>query len=114
MIVMAQKIIADTEKILLQLLKSRGIRTKQIVFFGSVPQGRQNADSDIDLIIVSEDFHGRNIFQRLAKARGVHRELVKHFRRPFDILYYSPAEWEQVCSPVVMHAKTKGQVIYQF
>jgi hypothetical protein len=46
---MAQKLIADTEKILLQLLKARGIRTKQIVFFGSVPQGRQNADSDIDL-----------------------------------------------------------------
>ncbi|MEI6613367.1 MAG: nucleotidyltransferase domain-containing protein [Chrysiogenales bacterium] len=107
---MAQKLIADTEKILLQLLKARGIRTKQIVFFASVRQGRHNADSDIDLII---DFHGHDIFQRLAKARGVHQELVKHFRRPFDILYYSPAEWEQACFPVVMHAKTKGQVIYQ-
>lgn len=85
----------------------------KIVFFGSVPQGRHNADSDIDLIIVSEDFHGHDIFQRLAKARGVHRELVRHFRRPFDILYYSPAEWENTCSPVVMHAKTKGQVIHQ-
>ena len=110
---MAQKIIADTEKILLQLLKARGIKAKQIVFFGSVPQGNYNADSDIDLIIVSEDFHGHDIFQRLAKARGVHRELVRRFRRPFDILYYSPTEWEQACSPIVMHAKTKGQVIYQ-
>lgn len=85
---MASKLISDIEKNLLQLLKARGIRTKQIVFFGSAPQGRHNADSDIDLIIVSEDFHGHDIFQRLAKARGVHRELVRHFRRPFDILYY--------------------------
>lgn len=110
---MAQKIIADTEKILLKLLKARGISAKQIVFFGSIPQGRHNANSDIDLIIVSEDFHGHDIFQRLAKTKGIHRELVKHFRRPFDILYYSPAEWEQACSPIVMHAKTKGEVIYQ-
>ncbi len=108
---MASKLIPDIDKILLQLLKARGIRTKQIVFFGSVPQGRQNADSDIDLIIVSEDFYRHDIFQRLAKARGVHRELVKHFRRPSDILCYSPAEWKQACSPIVMHAKTKGQVI---
>ena len=110
---MAQKIVAETDKFLLALLKSRGVKVQRILLFGSLSRGRRNKNRDIDLIVVSEDFHGRDIFQRLAKTKGIHRELVKRFRMPFDILYYSPSEWEESRSPIVMHAKTQGKIIFQ-
>ena len=40
---------------------------KKLIFFGSRASGRPHKDSDIDLIIVSDDFREMNVFERNAK-----------------------------------------------
>lgn len=43
---------------------SKGIKIKEVVFFGSRAAGKEKGDSDFDLIIVSDDFKNLNYFQR--------------------------------------------------
>ncbi|MBK5190669.1 MAG: nucleotidyltransferase domain-containing protein [Methanosarcinales archaeon] len=40
---------------------------KSIIFFGSTAAGKATAESDIDLIIVSDRFKGMNFIKRAAK-----------------------------------------------
>ena len=46
-------------------LKSLGITVQKTILFGSFARGNARKDSDIDLIIVSEDFKKMNLRQRL-------------------------------------------------
>lgn len=100
------------EKSLMDLLKRKGIRVSKIVLFGSYAKGEGKEDSDIDIIIVSEDFRGKDIFDRVKITRGVHRGLVKEFMKPFDLIYYSDEEWETGSSSIINEAKEYGEVIY--
>lgn len=46
-------------------LKNLGITVDRAILFGSFARGKARKDSDIDLIIVSEDFKKMNLRQRL-------------------------------------------------
>ena len=56
-----KKIIDDYKLI----LKKLGITVERTILFGSFAKGNPRKDSDIDLIIVSEDFKKMNLRQRL-------------------------------------------------
>ncbi len=102
----------EIKNVLCQLLKERGIRVNKIVIFGSFIKGRFKKNSDIDVIIVSQDFKNKDIFQRVKLATGIGRELVKRFKAPFDLLYYSDEEWEDKNFLIINEAKRNGKVIY--
>jgi len=53
------------------------------------------------LVLVSPAFEGKDIFQRTAMLKGVHRELVKRFRMPFDIVFCSVNDWLNSNSPLL-------------
>lgn len=42
-----------------------GVKTERVILYGSYAQGKAREDSDIDLIIVSKDFEGKNLRERL-------------------------------------------------
>ena len=65
----------------------------RIVLFGSCASGREREGSDIDIIVISKAFENKDIFQRVAMAKGVHGDLVAQLRRPVDLLFYSESEW---------------------
>ena len=46
-------------------LKALGVTVERVILFGSFAKGNPRKDSDIDLIIVSEDFRKMNLRQRL-------------------------------------------------
>ncbi|MEW6202421.1 MAG: nucleotidyltransferase domain-containing protein [bacterium] len=99
-------------KILSKLFKQRGLSIYKIVVFGSVAKGKSGKDSDIDLIIVSKDFRGKDIFKKVELTTGIGRELVKKTNKPFDIMYYSDIEWDNGHSLIINAAKREGEVIY--
>jgi predicted nucleotidyltransferase len=109
---MVKKEIVETEKTLRKLLKKRGIDANKIVIFGSYAKEEQKKDSDIDVIVVSEDFRNKDIFAKINLTKGIHRELVKKIKKPFDIMYYSDIEWEEGCSLVINAAKEEGFILY--
>jgi uncharacterized protein len=107
----AEKVIETTGSLLRELLEKRGIRIEQIVLFGSLTEGSTQPDSDIDLIVVSDDFSHDDIFERSRKTRGIHRELVRRLHIPIDLLYYSSREWRAASSPILKEAKTHGRLL---
>jgi predicted nucleotidyltransferase len=47
------------------MLKQLGITPERIIVFGSQAQGRANEYSDIDVVVISEDFAKLNLRERL-------------------------------------------------
>jgi hypothetical protein len=58
-------------------------------FFGSRSQSTAPDDSDVDEMLVSPAFEGKDIFQRVKMMKGMHRALVRRFNVPFDLVFCS-------------------------
>ncbi|HUT32043.1 MAG TPA: nucleotidyltransferase domain-containing protein [Planctomycetota bacterium] len=85
------KRIADTIERLQRSLGQLGIRAERIVLFGSHATGTADEHSDIDLAVISGDFGGLDMLQRLETV-GV------AFARagimgPVEALAYTPEEY---------------------
>jgi len=96
-------------EVLKPLLEQRGLEADKIVLFGSYARQAENKDSDIDLIIVSKNFRNKSLFERVKLTTGIGRSLVKKFRKPFDLLFYSDLEWKNAQSIVIDAAKREGR-----
>ena len=105
---MAKRKYIKAIRTLRNLIKQRGLDINRIIVFGSYARGEEKKGSDIDIIIVSRDFEGKDIFDRVEIASGLHRELVEKTMMPADIMYYSPTEWEQGNSLIINQAKEEG------
>jgi predicted nucleotidyltransferase len=103
---------ATIRRILLERLDQRHIYAEKIVVFGSYAKGGEKEESDIDIIIVSRDFRGKDIFERVELTTGIGRELVHRIRKPFDIMYYSDEEWKEGRSIIINAARREGEIIY--
>lgn len=86
----------------------QAIRIEKVIVFGSRARGDNLADSDVDLIIVSEDFEGIPYYERMDK-------LILLWESPLDldVLCYTPEEFqmkkEEIC--IVKQAVEEGVVI---
>ena len=69
-------------------LLNLGIRVQKVVLFGSHSKGRAHEYSDIDLIIVSEDFSRMNLRQRL-EVLGI---AAARIMKPVEAKGYTLAE----------------------
>jgi len=72
-----------------QKLYSLGIRVKKIILYGSYAKGEAREDSDIDLVVVSNDFKNMDLWERLC--------LLGHARigikKPMEILGLTEEEF---------------------
>ena len=72
-------------------LEARGIKVKRILLFGSYAKGEAEKDSDIDLLIISDDFKNMDLWERLTFL-GRARAKIK---KPMEILGYTEEELAQ-------------------
>jgi predicted nucleotidyltransferase len=82
-------------------LKKRGIRPQKIILYGSYARGEANQDSDIDLVVISED---------LAKWSGLERlemlsRLTVSVDAPLEVIGYTPDEISQAGKNSIMWAE---------
>lgn len=85
-------------------------RPHKIILFGSWSRGEARPDSDIDLLVVSDDARPRA--QRAAALYGALSDLII----PMDILVYRPGEieaWRDVPRAFVTTAVREGRVLYE-
>lgn len=47
------------------ILENLGIQSERIILFGSYARGLAQEDSDIDLLVISDDFESKNLRERL-------------------------------------------------
>lgn len=83
----------------------KAVGVSKIIFFGSLAEGTGNENSDVDLIIVSEEFSKLNFIQR--SARMYDYWTVK---LPVDFLCYTPNEFNELSNKItiVKHAVKHG------
>lgn len=68
----------------------RSVKKPEIILFGSRLLGTARPDSDVDLVVVSESFHGIGLSERRKLLADSVAELNW---RSIDIVKRSPAEW---------------------
>lgn len=81
---------------------------KEMILFGSQVSGEANENSDIDLIVVGDEFEGENPLKRPVV---LYLEWTMDY--PVDFLCYTPEEFEEKRKEIsiVRHAIKEGVVI---
>ncbi len=105
------RVIGATE-FLQQCLKETGLDVSKIILFGSQSREEATEESDIDILIISEDFQGKDVFERANLTKDSEIIATKKFMIPFDIITLTPDEFENETSPVAEYAKN-GKLMYR-
>jgi len=108
---MAQTKTMKAIKYLQKRLEESGVRITRIVLFGSHAAGTATEDSDIDLVIISPDFRGKDIFKRAVMTGMAERRTIKKFMVPFDIITMTPEEFDSGRSVIADYAQ-QGITVY--
>jgi len=84
----------DTDRIIEEYkerLVSLGIVPERILVFGSYANGQADEGSDLDLLVVSLQFEGMDLWERMSLLGRARSGMM----RPMDILGITPAEAER-------------------
>ena len=90
--------------------KRNRLDVSTIILFGSQSRGEATEESDIDILIISEDFQGKDIFEMAKLTKDAEIITTNKFMIPFDIITLTPDEFENETSPVAEYAK-KGKLM---
>lgn len=108
---MAKRKIMNAVRYLRERIEENGVRVDRIVLFGSHAKGTATEDSDIDVVIISEDFRRKNRFKRAEMTGRAERDTIKKFMVPFDIVTMTPEEYDSGDSIIADYAK-EGKVVF--
>ncbi len=73
-----------------QILETKSISPAKIVLFGSFARGNYTEHSDIDLIVVSDDFIGKDYWERI----DILSEAICEIFEPIEATAMTCDEWE--------------------
>ncbi len=107
---MVEKKVLKTVRFFEDRLKEQGLSVARLIVFGSHAAGRANEESDIDIAIVSDDFEGKDIFERAWMTRDAEVLTIRTCRVPLDIITLSTKEYAKGGSPIVEYVK-RGTVV---
>jgi predicted nucleotidyltransferase len=97
-------------KFLEQCLKENRLNISKIILFGS--QATETTDnSDVDILIISDDFKNKDIFERARLTKDAEIKTIRKFMVPLDIITLTSEEFENETSPVAEFAKS-GKVMF--
>ena len=82
-------------------LQEQGIRAERIVLFGSYADGTWHDGSDIDVVVISPDFAGKDPWQRI-RILG---DAVYDVFEPIEAVAMTPEEWEAGSSLIATYAR---------
>ncbi|MFA5815263.1 MAG: nucleotidyltransferase domain-containing protein [Bacteroidales bacterium] len=77
-------------------LKEEGLHNASIAVFGSALNNTMGPDSDLDLIIISSDFEGKNIPARGKLTMVPELKTLRKFMIPMDVLNLTPDEYQSL------------------
>jgi predicted nucleotidyltransferase len=76
-------------------LRERGVSPAKVILFGSQKTGMSHDESDIDIIVVSPLFKGKDLFDRAGLTGSAEHITIKKFLVPLDIINLTPEEFEE-------------------
>ena len=72
-----------------EFLEESGIRVKKIILYGSYASGKPKEWSDIDLVVISNDFEKMDLWERLVVLGRVTTKVME----PLEVLGYTEEEY---------------------
>lgn len=90
-----------------QALESKGIKINKLILFGSYAMGTNREESDIDVIVISDDFADKNYWERIDALSDAIYEVFE----PIEAIAMTPEEWKNGESPIIDYAE-KGEVVH--
>lgn len=97
------EIISDFEK----ALELENIKPEKIILFDSYASGNYRPDSDIDLVVISEDFEGKDYWQRI----DILSSAVYKVFQPIEAVAMTQREWQSGDSRITDYARN-GEVVF--
>ena len=88
-------------------LEAKGLRINKLILFGSFAAGTYREGSDIDIVVISEDFAGKDYWKRI----DILSDAIYEVFEPIEAIPFTPEEWERGRSDIVEYSKT-GEVVY--
>ena len=88
-------------------IESKGINVSKLILYGSYARGDFREGSDIDLILISEDFSGHDYWSRI----DILSEAIYDVFAPIEVVGFTPEEWDQQTSPLYDYAR-QGEILY--
>jgi uncharacterized protein len=85
----------------------RGIRPNKIILYGSYAQGKNTEDSDIDIIVVSDDFTGKDYWERI----DILTDAIYEIFAPIEASAFTEDEWKDGNSLIADFAQN-GEVLF--
>ncbi len=107
---MAKSKVSEAIRFFQKCLDETGLHISKLILFGSQARGGADRESDIDLLIVAEEFRGKGIFQRAEMTKDAEIKTIKKFLIPLDIITLTPEEFESESSLAAAYAKS-GKVL---
>ncbi len=89
-----------------EVLQKLGINVTRVILYGSFARGSQREGSDIDLIIVSNDFRKKNLRERL-EILGI---AAARIMEPVEAKGYTPEEIEMVSQTSFLREVLKASI----
>ncbi len=108
---MAEEKLKETIEYFTNQLLLEGLRISKIILFGSQASGMATSESDIDLAVISEDFEGKNIFEKVKLLNRADVKTIKKFVVPLDVILLSENELNNEASIIAGYIR-KGKVVY--
>ncbi len=74
-----------------QRVEARGIRPQKVILYGSYADGTHREGSDIDVVIISEDFVGKDYWERIE----ILADAIYEVFAPIEAVAMTVEEWER-------------------
>jgi predicted nucleotidyltransferase len=87
-------------------IESRGINVTKLILFGSYAAGKQTEGSDIDVVVISDDFAGKSYWERIEILSDAIYEVFE----PIEAVAMTSDEWERGESPAVEYARDGEEI----
>ena len=104
---MDKSTVLDVVARLRQRIEARGIRPQKVILYGSYADGTHREGSDIDVVIISEDFAGKGYWERIE----ILADAIYEVFAPVEAVAMTMEEWERGDSQIAAFAR-KGEVLY--
>ena len=103
---MGKKDVINILKHLRELLEANKIHVDRLILFGSWAKGTQQEGSDIDVVVISNDFKGKDYWARI----NILSEAIYKVFAPIQAVAMTPQEWDSKESPICDFAQ-QGEAI---
>jgi len=89
------------------VIENKKVKIKKVILFGSYSKGNYKDGSDIDVILISDDFASMDYWERIDFLS----EAIYEIYEPIEAFLFTPDEWDKKDSFLVDYAKD-GEVVY--